>query len=684
MRAGPGIRGRHLTHVGSVAWTATGGTLTLSGISTNSGTQAASLNAIFAAAGGAWATLTAVQVNSDLGWRLYGRDNDFQLASRLNVTSFRHIPSSGGVFVHEDGEPLATIHAELAENKAYLEGICPGLTVRSHLYPLHDHDRATMRALRELGYYAARDGWVSPTFPDGGLLGATDYTTVKEIQTWDLWQRFAMLGHLQFHGDTGGPIVGQSSAQIYNYLYATAANQSTPASTLYGYSSLMEAWKANNTWVSFNIHYDMTSADLNTLVSMFQNDGDFWIGTLAEIGEWAAARHAPYGSVRNDEFVYEPLSGHTAADYGGKPWNGKTCAITFTNDDGQTETATVYAAVMAARGVKFTAGIVKDAVGDTGYLTAGAIRALHDGGLVEIACHGKGWSPHPSYVDERGLKICCTNANSIMGIGITATGSHKTLQLYYGTAVTSSAAAAPWYAAVTSLAGFQTLHEASSLAFGHLGSGGAWPATVGTLTGSGVTVSTGQLIVTSGGATAGATFKVVQAISDEATANAYGTVIFPDTELSSASGFTVFALAKANNSSTTRVLLAKMNNAARAWGITSNLAGLSTSGGSAWDGTANTGFTDTASYHAFILTQIHGQPFRTYRDAVNSAYATANSASTAIYDNTVQIRLFTRDTGGNAMNAQVAAWGTLNIGYAHGAAELTTIMDALKTYGGLA
>lgn len=676
MRVGVGFGLQDVTLAGTTTWAAVGGTLTVS-----IGTQAASLNAIFQAAGGAWASVFAVPVNSDTSWRFTGRDNDFQYASRLSTTSVHHIPVSGGVFIHDDGIPLSQVHAELVENKAYLESICPGLTVRSHLYPLHDHDRQTMRKLRELGYYACRDGWVSPTFPDGGLLG-DDYTTVNEIKTWAYWQRFAMLGHLQFKSEdytNSGGIGGQNSAWIYNYLYFTgsATYQTTPvATTLYGYHSLMEAWKANNTWVSFNIHYNITSADLNTLISIFQADGDFWIGTLAEIGEWAAARHAPYGAVYNDEFVYEPLSGHTAADYGSRPWNGKRCAITFTNDDGQTETATVYAAVAAGRGIKITAGFLKDAIGDVGYLNAGAVRALHEGGVVEVACHGKSW-PHVSEVDERGMRICCTAASSIMGLGITATGSHKTLQLYCATVVSSQAASPPWHAAVSSLVGFRTLHDADSLSLGSVHNT-PWAAAIGTLTGSCYAAGTGAIVCAAGPNG----HRTVQSSTDEGTSN-FGTVFWPDAELSSTSGFTIGVVAKSFSATTGRILLAKMNNAARAWGLTSNLAGITNAGASAWDATANTGFTDTNSFHAVIMTFIPGQPFRIYRDAVNSAYATANSAAAGIADTTVGIRFASRDTGGGTMNAGLSTWLTLDIGYAHAAAELTTIMDALKTYGGI-
>jgi len=654
-------------------WSGSGAQISVPGVADGAGggTRYAGLQAIIQAAGGEAANITVAAPSSETSWRVAARDHTHQYASRLAATGgIVSVPSDGVDFLHDTGMTQVAIRNELIVNKAYVESLT-GVPCRVHVYPDHQHTRATMRDLRDAGYIAARDGWVSPYFPEGATMGDV-YTTVAMAQTWALWQRYALLGHLQFAANpraVQSGIGGLNKAQVEAYLYFTTANQSAPlATTLYGYDDLMAMWKDNNTWVSFNIHYNLTALEVQSLIEIFVADGDFWVDTLGNIAAYADVHHAPFGPVRNDEFVYEPLTGHAASDFGGAPWNGKKCAITFTCDDAQDDFIDNYLAAVQAAGGNVTVGVVKDWIGDAGYMTTAEVATAQATGVVEFGSHSV---THDQEVDLPGCTLAYSGT-SALGAEVLVSGNNRLIQLYTG-------ATGNWYDPLTGMAGFGGLFDADVLPLGDF-TGDTWAPISGAFSGTGVKAGTGEIKVVAGPNG----HLCVQAVSPlDASAN-YGGVTFTDAQLwSNVNGFTLFIIAESTTTASDHVVIGKMANANnREWVVFVNNADLSANG-AAWASTAASGFNVDSNWHAEIVTWIPGAAQRVYRDSVTSAYSTGSAAVASLVDGNQTIKLFNRETGGGSTNGMCAAWGWLPRGIAHGGGDLATIMTALKTYGGL-
>jgi len=289
------------------------------------------------------------------------------------------ITASGLDLDHDIGLDSAGFSTQMLTARAYLEGLI-GSKVKTVAYPLHRCDEITFQYLHDQGFLGARDG--IPQGYDGvsvNLLGK--YDQEDNSKSWEKLLPYSIpipqylsSSHLDDLDEAG----------IVAFLGDTANNQSNPASTLFGsYTSLLDQWKGNNSFVPFYHHNELSEDQVRWLMETIVGDGDFWVASFGEILSWAKLRHKP---TEADAFIWEPRTGHAASDYDGKPWNGYKAAFALTTDDGEEENFTEYLGICETLGVNFTAFVMEE--GAQHGLSEAQIIALHDSGSCEIGLHG--------------------------------------------------------------------------------------------------------------------------------------------------------------------------------------------------------------------------------------------------------------------------------------------------------
>lgn len=297
------------------------------------------------------------------------------------------------------GIGVGQMQQEMLESRAYFETLT-GQRVVSWAHPYHAHERLTMELLKQAGFTSARNGDPYGTGsgePRGGfLLGA--HSDVRWRQHWDHWTPWEMPLTATFIERVLTEVL--SAAEMEDLLYDTANYNATypgrqPVGTyLYGYTSFMEMWKANNSWVQFYVHgnpasYELPPTQLGWLLDAVVADGDFWMSDVGTIAAYAHARHIPSAG---DPLIYEP-----DAAYGATPWNGKACAFSFSSDDGR-DANLAWADECAARSVRMTAYLTKDYVAfSADHMTEAEIIELVGKGCVEIGCHSVS---HPRLINN--------------------------------------------------------------------------------------------------------------------------------------------------------------------------------------------------------------------------------------------------------------------------------------------
>jgi len=298
----------------------------------------------------------------------------------LTPFSLTEITTSGLDIVHDIGIGTAGFTTQIDNIRTYLEGLI-GARVETVAYPLHRHDEITMQYLQDKGFLAARDG--IPQGYDGiasNLLGK--YDQEDNSKTWEKLLPFSMQIP-QFFSSSHLDNMASKSA-MYDFLYDTANNQSNPVSTLFGsYTNLMEQWKANNTFVPYFQHDELSADQVQWLMEIMTEDSDVWVGTFGEIMRWAKMRHKPTTA---EAFIWEPRTGFTASDLDNAPWNGKKMAFAFSSDDGELVCYTEILSICQTLGVGFTCFCMEE--GAQHGLSEAQIIALHDSGSCEIALHG--------------------------------------------------------------------------------------------------------------------------------------------------------------------------------------------------------------------------------------------------------------------------------------------------------
>ena len=131
----------------------------------------------------------------------------------------------------------------------------------------------------------------------------------------------------------------------------------------------LPAWKENGTWVQLYTHTvpadssitstpTIDAAHLDELLTVLEEDGEVWIGSMNEIAAYFRRYHFPGVE---EEYIWEfnegtgvPLD-HDRSHDPEYPWNGFKCAFTFSTDDGWKSNLTDFAPVFEQHGRKFTA-----------------------------------------------------------------------------------------------------------------------------------------------------------------------------------------------------------------------------------------------------------------------------------------------------------------------------------------
>jgi len=285
--------------------------------------------------------------------------------------------------------------------------------------------------VRDKGFIAARNGTHSYEGLGSHLMGSSD--NVEWIQTWDFYCRYEF--------DTSGVSItriernADSYQGLYDFLYDTVnVDQtaldtpygSTPYSPLYGYDSVMEGWKDNNFWWNFYFHSttEISVEQLEWLIDILMADDEVWIADFETIATYANQHHAPYGSSKNDELIYEPL-----IDHGTSPWNGHKMAVSFSMDDPQTLGVDNLMPVLLAKDCPFTIFCTG------GNLEGGATEQWTDAELitfyqlgVNIGAHGM---THDAHFHEGSMLLTDPDRDTKRkGFKITADGNDRTIEFY--------------------------------------------------------------------------------------------------------------------------------------------------------------------------------------------------------------------------------------------------------------
>ncbi len=326
--------------------------------------------------------LEVVSPGEDLGYRLTNKVwDDAWLSSGLSyMPAVTPITASGLVLLHDEGESQAVLDSEIDDCISDLEGRVDGLTVEVWAYPEHRHDRHTQFALRDRQIIHARNGALGDA-PTGSTLLGTDLNDVTHLETWENWCPWE--GTIPA-GMSASSLRGLSASELNDWLYDTANAESPPA--LFGYDSLMDLWKAKNTWVHFYFHNttELSVAEMEALIDLFQADADVWIERSGVIAKYAHARHAPNGPTHSDPLIFEPTK-----DFGAAPWQEKKMAVTISFDDPQASAITDLIPAAIAKSCPVTVYVANLNIVENGgsTVTEAQLQAFHDGGLVEIGGH---------------------------------------------------------------------------------------------------------------------------------------------------------------------------------------------------------------------------------------------------------------------------------------------------------
>jgi hypothetical protein len=437
----------------------------------------------------------------------------------------------------------------------------------------------------------------------------------------------------------------------------------------FGYASLMEAWKANNVCLMFYSHGDevgdLTGPEMQALVEIFQEDGDFWIPFLSEVGDYitAGGHHAPFGPVYNNAHVEELIGELPAA-----PWNGKKAAICFSLDDPRLEAYTVHFPRFVAIGAKVTIGVALN----YNEVTTVRLQEMADSGVVEIAGHSV---THPYMVDENACVISKPGGN--FAVGVETVGGVKQITLY------DRAEVSDWYDPIAVLPGFNFLFEANTLT-GTVADGGV-VSTISKLAGTAgnFTQSTNDYrpLYQTNETTTGLGVLQMDGTNDKLTAvntlqvgsNTDGLTLFAVVrQLTALAGQETF-WAKSEAGDGTRLFRMER---AYAW-IWDGIGGASQA---TWKAG---GLTADGLYHIMIATWFPNGGLTPFIDGyvtpgtAGGNLAAINLTSTSIH----RLGTWAHETS-TPWNGYVAAWGALSHGFYAGSYELYSLYTALKArYG---
>nr|AKH46900.1 hypothetical protein [uncultured marine virus] len=380
------------------------------------------------------ASLKVENPTSAIDYRLTNKTwDEAWLSGELSYAPAQEAVTTSGITLdHESGVDADTLDSEVVNCIADLQDKVTGLEVRVWAYPQHRHDRETMYRLRDNGIIHARNGDVSYA-PVGSFLLGSDASDSVVIETWDSWCPWeATIPDGLYASD----LHGKSSSEINDWLYDTAAwiaaNDPTNSTELFGYDSLMEAWKDKNTWIHFYFHNttELTVSELEDLIDILQADSDIWLDHAATIAEYAHARHAPYGATHNDPLIYEPTE-----DGGATPWRGKKMAATISLDDPQITGVDALIPAAIAKTCPVTVYVANLNIEENGgtTVTVAELQSFHDSGYVEIGGHS-----YNHYLQYENLACKVKDTDSIAvkkALSVYRDGSNMQMRFYRDSSV---------------------------------------------------------------------------------------------------------------------------------------------------------------------------------------------------------------------------------------------------------
>jgi len=308
----------------------------------------------------------------------------------LDNVALTPIDSTGRVMTHSTGMSPTEIETELAA----VEDWCLARNIgkpKVMIWPQHRHDREMKRLIY------ARDGYVGGRngVPNRDNYQATSsdahghFNNAIWLRSWDYLtpQELILQNNYQASVDIDG------AADTYAAQAAVLDN-----------AARVPTWKANNTLLSVYWHdlNDVSVSKIGHVLDYFQNDSDIWVTNLRDALIYARARHTP----GYKEFVEIPKPGHTAADYGGKPWNGKSMAVCFSMDDGRDHAVNGgvndFAPLFAARGLTLSCGLVYNNIDTANHMTSADLVALEAAGTIHCENHGK---THGKFLQDGAFRL---------------------------------------------------------------------------------------------------------------------------------------------------------------------------------------------------------------------------------------------------------------------------------------
>ncbi|MDP6418010.1 MAG: polysaccharide deacetylase family protein [Candidatus Krumholzibacteria bacterium] len=273
------------------------------------------------------------------------------------------------LFTH-GGLSQDSLGVEILENADLIESIT-GEEVQVLAFPNHHHTRNTLHYLRDQGYLAARNG--TPGYEPWAsfLLWDEEDRDDPWIRSWERVSLFEM--PLTFFCST---IQAMDPSEIADWLQE---------------EEQLPRWKENRTWIQFYTHTDdpeqtgtpiLDAEHLEALMDALIADGDVWIAPLGEVAEFVRSTHIPEDA---EELIW------VSDDPSPQPWDGHSCAFTFSTDDGFRANIEPYALIFSERGIAYTSFLNGSKIldGDAGsekYMGSVEVQAMVDLGM-ELGSH---------------------------------------------------------------------------------------------------------------------------------------------------------------------------------------------------------------------------------------------------------------------------------------------------------
>lgn len=314
--------------------------------------------------------------------REYRIDEEYENYFQNSTSHLKDVSLStleGVVLSSHAGVSLDSLSVEILDSKLWLEFLIGG-EVKSFAYPAHDHDEETMNFVRDSGHIVARCGIPHDRPWSSFLFG--HYSNPLWQTSWTACSLYEI------------PLTVYGCSQIQEL------DVSEIESWLHSEENLF-SWKENNTWVQLYTHTipddslltntsTLDTLHLGKVLEILEEDGEVWIGSMSEIGEYFREYHRPSQS---EPLIWE--MGSTGVpeedrDYDpALPWDGYKCAFTFSTDDGWKSNLTDFSDLFQRHNKQYTAFLNPDKIMNPNirYMNESEVLEFYSTGVVEIGNH---------------------------------------------------------------------------------------------------------------------------------------------------------------------------------------------------------------------------------------------------------------------------------------------------------